>query len=81
MHMLTMPSMKRIFKKIHIHLLVCVNNDVWPMPWDFKDIDIDWRWWVARQLTMGQLVHLVLYNMKDEHDFNKFKNQCELINN
>jgi hypothetical protein len=38
-----------------------VNNDVSPMPWDFKDIDIDWRWWIARpQLTMGQLVHLIL---------------------
>jgi hypothetical protein len=50
------------FQKIHVGLLVCVNNDVWPMPWDFKDIDIDWKWWIARQqLVVGQLAHPALW--------------------
>jgi hypothetical protein len=44
--------------RTHIDLFVCVNNDDWPMPWDAKKVDIDWRWWIARHwLTMGQYVH------------------------
>jgi hypothetical protein len=76
--------MKRIFKKNHIGLFVCVNNDVWPMPWDFKDIDIDWRWWIARQqLTCAPSPSIhnfveTITSSKIEHDFNKFKHQYEL---